>query len=137
MQYEKGSGEVVCTHCTKGIQGDAVIAYRYEDDYVEDIIILHRTCVKPFKLQRAGKVHKCPKCNGEGDRLRNTLNIYTTPGGKMEVVMSSEVYQYPERYREGKMEKIRDITETCHLCDGDGYLEKPPIPIITDWKKAP
>jgi hypothetical protein len=136
MQYEKGSGEITCTHCSKGIQGEAVIAYRYESDYVEDIIIVHKACVQPYKLQKSGKTHKCPKCNGSGVKFLDTLNIYYTDKREPVVAMSSRVYQFPEQYREGKMEKVRDITEPCKLCDGDGFLEKPPIPIITDWRKA-
>lgn len=137
LTYERGSGQIVCDHCKKGISGEAVIGYKYESDYVDEAVIVHKDCVRPYKLQKAGKVHKCPKCNGQGSHLQDTMNIYYSETRSPEVVMSSMAYQFPERYRTGKLEKVRDLTKVCTLCDGDGYLEKEPIPVITDWRKAP
>jgi ribosomal protein L37AE/L43A len=94
---EKGSGEWNCKHCHKSIRGLAIIDYTYEGHHVNESIFLHSECAKPYRLLQAGKVHKCPKCDG--------LGFFTVNNS------------------------------VCKLCDGDGMLEKPAIPI--DWKKSP
>lgn len=95
--HEHDSGEIACTFCKKGVTGEALIRYKYEDYYVDETLIFHRACEKPYLLFQAGKVHQCPKCKGFGVSVVNN--------------------------------------SFCNLCDGDGMLEKPAIPI--DWKKAP
>lgn len=136
MKTENNIGEIICWHCKKEILGEAIIGYKYDEDFVDEVIIVHKDCVKRYNLQKVGKIHQCPKCNGAGGHLKDTLNIYHVENKPPELVLSSEVQQNPARYHLENMEKVRDIKESCHLCDGDGYLAKEPIPVITDWRKA-
>lgn len=113
MKYDE-VGHVACTFCKKGIIGEAFIGYSYEDDHPDQEWILHKDCVKPFKLAKRGKVHKCPKCSATGlVKVRVELDVRFSGG--YDHIMEPK---------------------TCDLCNGDGYLEKEPIPVITDWKKG-
>lgn len=135
-QYDL-AGMFVCTHCTNSVTGLAHIYYRLEDDFIEDWIILHQDCLKPYKLVKKGLTHKCPKCNGTGSKTTDSLNIWTKEDGSMHLVRSSEMYAHHSHFTKVKCEKIKDLNVPCDLCDGEGYLAKEPIPVITEWRKAP
>ena len=122
MNYEKGSGQILCNHCKKGISGEAIIGYKYEDDYVEDHTIIHKNCLKSFQANKIGLAHECPKCKGSGSY-----------GSSLGAVIASPPYGKPDLRTAAEV--IADETK-CKLCEGHGYLAKPPIPVITDWKKA-
>jgi hypothetical protein len=125
-----------CKYCTKEVQGKANIAYTLNNGLVDDIIVLHDDCVKSYDLQKKNLIHKCPKCNGRGHETSDTLNLWTREDGSLELVWSSQMYRYHSRYNNGKFEKIKDRNKQCSLCDGEGYLAKEPIPVITEWRKG-
>jgi hypothetical protein len=135
--YEKSSGMFKCAHCTKEIQGKAHVSYTLDSDYVDEIIVLHEDCVRPYKLNKKNLTHKCPKCNGSGNKSTDVLSLWTKDDGSMELVWASQMYHKPGRYNSGKFEAIKEKTKPCDLCDGEGYLAKEPIPVITEWRKAP
>lgn len=132
MKYTK-AGEIECSHCSVGVSGEVVVSYTLEDDFVDSTFVLHKACVQPFKMARANKVHKCPKCNGTGIKSMDTLYV-ATKEGRTELVLASVIHQRPGNWYDWKMEKWKETTVPCSLCSGDGYLAKEPIPIITDWK---
>lgn len=131
------AGMFVCTHCTQSVNGLAHISYKLEDDFVEEWIMLHEACLKPYKLKKKGLVHKCPKCHGSGKTSTDTLNLWTKEDGSIELVWSSQMYRHQSRYNSGKFEVIKEVDKPCTLCDGEGYLAKEPIFVITEWRKAP
>lgn len=135
--YEKSSGMFKCAHCTKEVQGKAHVSYTLDSDYVDEIIVLHEDCIRPYKLNKKNLTHKCPKCNGSGNKSTDVLSLWTKDDGSMELVWASQMYHKPGRYNSGKFESIKEKTKPCDLCDGEGYLAKEPIPVITEWRKAP
>jgi ribosomal protein L37AE/L43A len=131
------AGMYVCSHCNESVNGLTYISYVIEEEFVEEWIMLHEKCLKLYKLAKKGLIHKCPKCNGAGNKTTDSLNIWTKEDGSMDLVRSSEMYAHPLHYTKGKCEKIKDFNIPCDLCDGEGYLAKEPIPVITEWHKAP
>lgn len=130
------TGVFLCGHCNNEVYGAASIRYRLEDDFVEDCVILHESCQRFYDLAKKGLVHKCPKCNGLGYKMIDTLSIWTGPVGTI-LVKGSDLYRHSSRYNEGKFDLVKEITKPCDLCSGQGYLEKEPIPVVTEWRKAP
>ena len=111
MHFEKISGELLCTHCSKPLRGDCVVDYHWEDDFVEDILIVHKACAEPYKMKQKGLPFECPKCNKAGKvpaHMDETGHI-TWPG-----------------------------TKPCDLCNGRGWLAKEPKPItkVVGWEKG-
>src|SRR5690349_21455578 len=109
-KIENGSGMFLCDCCQKPVDGKAVVGYRWESDYAEDHIIVHQDCAREFKAKQKGLIHKCPKCVGHGELTHREISFDL-------IDPKTTVYK-------------------CSLCGGDGYLAKPPIPVIVDWKKA-
>ena len=134
--YEKSSGMFKCAHCTKEVQGKAHVSYTLDSDYVDEIVVLHEDCIRPYNLNKKNLTHKCPKCNGSGHKSTDVLNLWSKDDGSMELVWASQMYHKPERYNSGKFEVIKETGKPCNLCDGEGYLAKEPIPVITEWRKA-
>jgi hypothetical protein len=131
--------KLYCKHCTEEVIGQnnlARVYYKLEDDSIEEVYLVHEKCVKSFLVKSKGLLYKCPKCNGLGQESWDTLNLWTKEDGSMEVVWSSTIYKHPFRYTVGKFEKIKEKTKACSLCEGEGYLEKEPIPVVTEWRKA-
>lgn len=130
------AGKFLCTHCNQSITGVAQVSYKLEEDFVEEWIMLHQTCVTPYKLAKKGLTHKCPKCLGTGKISTDTLNLWAKEDGQWELVTSSQMYRYQSRYNSGKFEVIKEYSKPCVLCDGEGYLAKEPVPVVVEWRKA-
>lgn len=136
MSKSDVAGRFLCEHCNDVVEGLASISYKIEDEFVEDLVFLHQTCLKPHNLAKKGLTHKCPKCNGSGKSYTDVLSLWSKNDGSMELVWASQVYRKPGIYNSGKFEVIKEKNTPCDLCDGEGFLAKEPIPVITEWRKV-
>lgn len=128
--------KLYCKHCTKEVLGKAYVDYISSSNNMDEIVVLHEDCIRPYNLNKKNLTHKCPKCNGLGNKSTDVLNLWTKDDGSMELVWASQMYHKPGRYNSGKFETIKEKIKPCDLCDGEGYLSKEPIPVITEWRKA-
>lgn len=137
MAQQDKTGEFLCCHCRTHVKGEAIIGYTYDDDFVDDVRVLHKNCEKPYRLAKAGKTHECPKCRGTGILKIETMYIASNPLGDVRFVTGAELYDKPYQWSSWTVEKWKEKEHKCSLCEGDGMLNSAPIPIITDWKLAP
>lgn len=105
-------GHFLCNHCNDILRGHVEIAYKYEDDWPETAVGVHKACIPAYLAAQKGLKFPCPKCK-------------TT--GLVEVTKAAPSPEGPCNYT-GE--------DTCSLCGGAGFLDKEPIPVIIDWKKA-
>lgn len=120
MEFQRDSGMVLCYQCKKPVEGLAIIGYEFDSDYVENVIIIHQECSIAFLAKKKGLAVPCPKCETKGKTKGfNMGEIFTNLGP-----------------RESVTDRLLQVSKICDLCDGQGFLAKEPIPVVTDWKKA-
>lgn len=142
MNKDDGIG-CYCDGCEKLIEGNAFVAYSTKPsseavgcpEIIAKTFITHNeVCLLLVRAKRNNLNYKCPKCNGQGSKFVDEL-LLNINENKQQLVFASELYSKPNRYQ-GSMESIKKITKSCDLCLGAGFLEKEPIPVITNWKRG-
>ena len=120
-----------CEHCQRGIEGSAV---------VRGGIVLHSSCAEPYSRHQRGLNHECPKC-------RTTRKI-DDPNGRTELKEVSLAGETPNCAYGGCMgchycrNGVKSVTVPvqvpCDLCEGEGWLTSPPVPVtrVVDWKRS-
>lgn len=111
----------LCPNCHKAAVG-LVVAY-------PDNTVVHDFCHREYLAKQKGKTAPCPKCGKSGkvsDKNRPT-----------------EWRDDPNSGMDGWFAPTRKIPVAwaqilCDLCDGDGYLEKPPVEITqhVGWRRG-
>lgn len=123
MDYDIKTGMVKCAHCDKTLSGQIVISYTLESDYVEETFLYHKKCIRAINAAKRGLTHECPKCHGEAITRTETKDC---DEDCVTMFISRDCGHRPYI-----------IEAACRFCDGEGYLKNAPIPVITDWRKAP
>lgn len=121
--YDIKTGMIQCPYCKKELNGEIVITYKIDSDYAEEHYLLHKKCVRALNASKRGLTHECPKCKGETVFRREKTDC---DDDCVTMMFSRDCGHRPY------------VVETkCRFCDGEGYLKNAPIPVITDWRKAP
>lgn len=123
MDFDIKTGMAQCARCKGELQGEIIISYTIVSDYAEEHHLYHKKCIRAINAAKLGLTHECPKCHGEAITRRKTKDC------------DDDCFS-PYQPRDCG-HKPYVVEAACHFCDGEGYLKNAPIPVITDWRKAP
>jgi hypothetical protein len=116
----------ICAQCQKSITGKAHI--------FEDHEVVHEACMAARDKTRRGLVHKCPQCGGRG----------RVPTGQRRYRAAPPDYSHGPSHPAFAGSEYLSIDDgpemgPCTLCDSEGFLAKPPTPIVetrqTGWRR--
>jgi hypothetical protein len=110
LPVDRKNGKLVCSDCKEALDGEITISYTLEGGTVKDAFFHHKRCRNRIEAIKKGLCIPCPKCHGEAITRKETKDCDHRP---------------------------YVIEAACRFCEGEGYLKLPPIPVITDWRKAP
>lgn len=110
-----------CAHCKNGIHGSA---------HIDDDVVLHSDCRRPYEQAKIGRTHRCPKCRGVGGETTETPRYHTEGGFNGYFDPGVQVF-----------DGVNKNFTSCDFCDGQGYLAAEPEPIteparIVGWKRT-
>jgi DnaJ-class molecular chaperone len=113
-----------CKQCRYPLYGKCWVA--------EDNVFCDTTCFNGFTQKAQGYTHQCPLCKGSGVEYdRDVADVETyDPSGGHDGWFSSLAHRAV----------IRHERKSCSFCDGRGYLNKKPVPVVeparvTGWRK--
>lgn len=122
LPVDRKNGKVGCSDCKEALDGEIIISYTLEGETVKDTFFYHKRCRNRIEAIKKGLCIPCPKCHGEAITRR-----------KMKDCDDDCFNPYQPRDC-GHRPYV--VEAACCFCEGEGYLELPPIPVITDWRKA-
>lgn len=110
-----------CLKCNFPVRGDAWVC--------DDGVVVHQSCRRAFENARAGRIHKCPLCQGEGQSDDKARPIQKRIRTGTPACAYGGCRGCPDCI-EGEMTTIGYEKMVCRLCGGNGFLAREPKPII-------
>lgn len=123
MNFDIKTGMAQCARCKGELKGEIIISYTIDSDYAEEHYLYHKKCIRAINAAKRGLTHECPKCHGEAITRKEQTDC---DEDCISMFRSRDCGHRPYV-----------VEADCRFCDGEGYLKNAPIPVITDWRKAP
>lgn len=121
-----------CEHCHEVVDGGAV---------VHGSVIVHAHCDPPYRRHLRGLDHECPKC-------RTTGKVNDPSGRMVATTVALGFNETPDcayngcmgcGYCSSRTKRIQvPVQVTCDLCEGEGWLTAPAVPVtkVVDWRRS-
>lgn len=123
LPIDRKTGKVACSDCNEALDGKIIISYTFEGKTVKDTFFYHKRCHNRIEAIKKNLNIPCPKCQGEATTRRKQIDC--------------DDDCFNPRFGCSANHRPYIIEAACHFCDGEGYLANQPIPVITEWRKAP